>query len=163
MPRVAVLWIVVALVIAPTASSTDPETLFHLVRVGMSRPQVEAYFGPFEGSMLHYEQGRMIIINGDGKMDADISLTYPGEPNSIKGRRVPSGATRRDILSLLGPPETECVRYHVPDRNGEYDFCFTDDKLISKTFSEYPPPPIIVHHMTCAHAHMVSSTGAARR
>jgi hypothetical protein len=156
MPRVAVLSILAALVVAPTASSTDPEALFYLVKIGMSRPQVEAYFGPFEGSTLTYEPGgRMIIINGDGKVDADISFSYPDEPKSPEGRRLPSEATRRDVLSLLGPPEKECVRYDMPDRNGRYDFCFADDKLVSKTFAEYLLPPPIVHHMTCAHSHSV--------
>jgi hypothetical protein len=140
MPRISTPSILIAVILAGLAHAADPEALYQLVEIGAPRLQVEAHFGAFDGSTLTYEPGgRQVMIGDDDRIAAEI----PGsEANEV---RIPSGSTRRDVLSLLGRPAKECARYTVPSLDGRYEFCFVDDRLISKAFSKAPTPPPYVH------------------
>jgi outer membrane protein OmpA-like peptidoglycan-associated protein len=150
MPRIATPSILIAVIFAGLADAADPEALYRLVEIGMPRQQVEAHFGPFEGGTLTYEPGgRQVMIGDDDRFSAEISGSAANEVP------VPSGSTRRDVLSLLGPPAKECTRYTVPSLGDRYEFCFADDRLISKAFTKAPTPPPYVHKQTCDVSRMV--------
>jgi outer membrane protein OmpA-like peptidoglycan-associated protein len=85
-------------------------------------------------------------------------LVYPGDSDSTGNnlnRFSSENKKKRDIIAALGPPDMECMRHYPPAGEGTYVFCFSADKLISKSFEPPSPPPPIVHHRTCANFYMV--------
>lgn len=126
-----------------------------LVRLGMSRTQVEALVGPSSHTCWNYDRGAdgvericfrdgMVHLYGETRREADrvylkgvIAPDWPPPAPDISSKQVQFGMNPQAVTRLRGKPDSVDESYWVGDSG--FDAAFVDGKLT--TFEKSKPLP----------------------
>jgi len=112
---------------ACTASPSDPTVRFDWIRDGMSREQVEQYYGPPTHWVLYYEPAGFAVFSYD-KM---LSFGQVGNPRQKPDWPVKEGMSVSEVRKKLGNPTKACAGEYYTESYAHW-FCYKNDVLISK-------------------------------
>jgi hypothetical protein len=118
---------------ACTASPSDPTDRYNSMQPGMSREQVERYYGPPTHWVLYYEPTGFAVFSYDKLLSyskLDNTRQKPDWP-------VQEGMSVSEVQKIMGNPSKACAGEYFTESFAHW-FCYKNDRLISK---ERRPPP----------------------
>ena len=112
---------------ACTATPSDPTERFNWIHDGMSREQVERYYGPPTHWVLYYEPTGFAVFGYD-KM---LSFTKIDNSRQKPAWPVHEGMSLSEVQKIMGTPTKACAGEYYTESYAHW-FCYKNDRLVSK-------------------------------
>ena len=112
---------------ACTAYPADPSDRFAWVKMGMTRQQLEAYYGPPTHWVLYYEPEGFAVFS----YDRLLSYTKLDNTRAKPDWPLKEGMSVDEVRKLLGAPTKACAGEYYTETYSHW-FCYKHDVLISK-------------------------------
>ncbi len=120
-------------VLAGCAAPTDSDNArYHLVRIGMSRAQVQHYYGVSPDVFWKYDKGLAYFVSGR------LASFSAFEPDKQLGVPIADGSSEAEVQAAIGQPRV-CDFYVLP--NFRFDeFCYGNNRVVEKMTGTRPVP-----------------------
>jgi hypothetical protein len=126
--RLSLQWVLLCLALGACAAlPNDPTDRFAFIKNGMTREQVEGFYGPPTHWVLYYEPEGFAVFS----YDKLLSTSKLDNPRTKPDWPIKEGMSVSEVRKIMGNPTKACAGEYYTEPTAHW-FCYKNDVLISK-------------------------------